>query len=115
MAKFIDKMVSEGYCDSRGAATCASIRSLPNWDSKLGIVLLCVKDGILSFYEIDFKSNVGKRVAFVEISKTENFIIIANLLVQELSFDYKGQHFSLTNFSNHKVLKKVFEEELNKA
>lgn len=114
MAKFIDKMILEGYCDSRGAATCASIRSLPNWTSNLGIVLLCIKDGILSFFEYDFKGNVGNRVAFVEISRTENFIIIANMLVQELSYDYEGQHYGFTNFSNHKVLKKTFEEELNK-
>lgn len=45
----IDDLITEGYCDSRRAAVCATIVSLPNWKSKLGIALLCVKDNYLSF------------------------------------------------------------------
>lgn len=114
MAKFLDKLIAEGYCDSRGAAVCASIVSLPNWESKFRIVLLCIKNECLSFYEIDLKNNIGKRVAIVEIPRTENFVLKANVFIQLLSFDYEGKHYEFTNFGAHKVLKQAFSEELNK-
>lgn len=114
MAKFIDKLIAEGYCDSRGAAVCASVVSLPNWESKFRIVLLCVKNETLSFYRIDMKNNIGERVAAVEIPKTENFVLKANVFIQLLSFDYQGQHYEFTNFGAHKVLKQVFAEKLGK-
>ncbi len=114
MAKLIDKLLAEGYCDSRGAATCATIVSLPGWKKKFGVALLCVKDNYLSFYEIDLKSNVGERVAFVELAKVENFVLKASFFVQLLAFDYEGIHYEFTNFGNHKVLKQVFAEETDK-
>lgn len=113
MNKLLEKLITEGYCDSRGAATCATIMALPNWESKFRVVLLCVKNEYLYFYEIDIKNNVGKRVAIVEISKVENFVLKANVLIQLLSFDYEGKHYEFTNFGNHKVLKQVFAEECN--
>ncbi|MBE5895443.1 MAG: hypothetical protein E7285_07220 [Lachnospiraceae bacterium] len=114
MEKFVDTLFAGGYCDRRGGAVCATIVSLPNWESKLGIVLLCVKNEYLNFYEIDFKSNIGKKVAGVEIAKAENFVFKANFFVQLLSFDYEGKHYEFTNFGNHKALKQVFAEERDK-
>ncbi len=111
MAKLLDKLLAEGYCDSRAAATCATIVALPGWKKKFKVTLLCVKDNYLSFYEIDLKNNVGERVAFVEIVKLENFVLKANLWTQLLAFDYEGDHYEFTNFGNHKVLKQVFAEE----
>ena len=40
MAKFQDKLVSDGYCDSRGAGFCATATKLPN--GEYGVVALCV-------------------------------------------------------------------------
>ena len=114
MAKLLDKLMEEGYCDGRAATTCATIVALPGWVSKLRVVLLCLKDNYLSFYEIDLKNNVGRRVAFVELAKVENFVLKANLLVQLLAFDYEDKHYEFTNFGNHKVLKQVLAEEMNK-
>jgi len=110
----IEKLITEGYCDSRGASACASIISLPGWESKFRIVLMCVKDEYLNFYETDIRNNIGNRVASVEISKAENFVFKANLWTQVLAFDYEGQHYEFTNFGNQKIFKQVFEEERSK-
>lgn len=114
MSKLMDKLLTEGYCDSRAAATCATIVSLPGWKKTFRVTLMCVKENYLSFYEIDLKNNVGERVAFVEIAKLENFVLKANLWTQLLAFDYEGEHYEFTNFGNHKVLKQVFAEERSK-
>lgn len=110
----IDDLITEGYCDSRRAAVCATIVSLPNWKSKLGIALLCVKDNFLSFYEVDLRNNIGDRVGYVELAKVENFILKANFLIQRLSFEYEGEYYEFTNFGNHKILKQVFAQECKK-
>lgn len=110
----IDDLITEGYCDNRRAAVCASVVSLPNWKSKLGVALLCVKDNYLSFYEVDLKNNIGDRVGFVELAKVENFILKANVFVQLLCFEYEGEYYEFTNFGNHKILKQVFAEECDK-
>lgn len=113
MAKLLDKLLAEGYCDNRGAATCAT-SAIPGWKKKFKVALLCIKDNYLSFYEIDLKNNIGERITFVEIAKLENFILKANMFVQLLAFDYEGAHYEFTNFGNHKVLKQVFAEERSK-
>ena len=114
MAKSLKELILEGYCDSRGAVTGATVNSLPGWESRSAITFMCIKDNYLNFYEIDFKGNIGKRVAVVEIAKLENFVFKAKFLVQFLAFEYEGKYYEFTNFGNHKVLKRVFEEERNK-
>lgn len=114
MAKSIEELIAEGYCDARGAVVGATIVSLPNRKSKFRIVLLCIRDDFLYIYATDLKGNIGERVAVVEISKTENFILKANFWNQLLSFDYEGQHYEFTNFGAHKLLKQVFAEERSK-
>ena len=114
MAKSLKELILEGYCDGRGAVTGATVNSLPGWESKSGVVFMCIKDNFLGFYEIDFKGNVGKRVAVVEIAKLENFVFKAKFLVQFLSFEYEGKYYEFTNFGNHKALKRVFAEERGK-
>ena len=107
----IEDLITEGFCDSRGGAVCATIVSLPGWKAKLGICLLCVKENVLSFYEVDLRNNIGECAGFVELKRAENFVFKANFWTQLLAFDYEGAHYEFTNFGNHKVLKAVFAEE----
>jgi len=44
----------------------------------------------------------------------ENFILKANMLIQLLAFDYEGEYYEFTNFTNHKKLKQAFAEEREK-
>ncbi len=111
----IEDLIGLGYCDSRGAATCASVSSFPEGRrKKVGVLLLTVKDEYLHIYEVDLKSNIGDRVAYLEIKKMENFILKANMLIQLLAFEYEGEYYEFTNFVNHKKLKQAFAEEREK-
>ena len=111
----IEDLIAQGYCDARGATTCATVVKFPEGKrKKAGILMLTVKDDFLHIYEIDLKNNIGDRVAFIEIKKAENFILKANMFVQLLAFDYGGEYYEFTNFGNHKKLKQAFEEERNK-
>lgn len=111
MAKSMEELIAEGYCDSRGVFVGATAVSLPNFDSKFRIVLLCIRENYLNIYKTDLKGNIGERVASVEISKTEDFILNANFFSQLLSFNYEGQHYEFTNFPAKKLLKQVFAKE----
>ncbi len=115
MFRKIEDLISLGYCDSRGAATCASVTSFPEGRrKKLGVLLLTVKDDYLHIYEVDLKNNIGDRVAYAEIKKMENFVLKANMFIQLLAFDYEGEYYEFTNFVNHKKLKQAFAEEREK-
>ncbi len=115
MFRKIEDLINLGYCDSRGAATCASVTRFPEGRrKKVGVLLLTVKDDYLHIYEIDLKSNIGDRVAYVEIKKAENFVLKANMFIQLLAFDYEGEYYEFTNFVNHKKLKQAFAEEREK-
>ncbi len=116
MFRKIEDLISLGYCDSRGAATCASVISFPEGrrTKNFGVLLLTVKDEYLYIYEVDLKNNIGDRVVYVEIKKMENFILKANMFIQLLAFDYEGEYYEFTNFVNHKKLKLAFAEEREK-
>lgn len=48
MAKFQDKLITDGYCDARGAGFCATATSLPG--GVYGMVALCVRKHVLYLY-----------------------------------------------------------------
>ena len=112
----IEDLITQGFCDQRGAATCASVSSFPEGKrtKKFGVLLLTVKDEYLHIYEVDLKNNIGDRVAYLEIKRMENFILKANMLIQLLAFEYEGEYYEFTNFTNHKKIKQAFAEEREK-
>lgn len=109
MAKFQDKLVADGYCDSRGAGFCATATRLPG--GEYGIVALCVNGNRLNLYDVDMKSNLGELLYEVELKQIENLKIRAGILSQVLKFEYEGAVYSFTNFVGVKPALKVIEEE----
>jgi len=109
MAKFQDKLVADGYCDSRGAGFCATATRLPG--GEYCIVALCVNGNRLNLYDVDMKSNLGELLYEVELKEIENLKIRAGILSQVLKFEYEGAVYSFTNFVGVKPVLKVIEEE----
>lgn len=111
MSKFQDKLVADGFCDSRGAGFCATASKLPN--GEYGIVALCVNGSKLNLYDVDMKSNIIELLYEVDLKKIENLKIRAGIFSQVLKFEYNGSTFSFTNFVGVKPALKVIEEEAN--
>ena len=111
MGKFQDKLISDGYCDNRGAGFCATATKLPR--GEYGIVALCVQGNALNLYDVDIRNNIGVLLYEVELNKVENLKIRAGIFSQMLSFSYKGASYSFTNFIGVKPMLKVIEEEAN--
>lgn len=112
MSKLLDKLIADGYCDSRGAGFCATATKLPR--GEYGIVCLCVNGNILSLYDVDMRNNLGQCLYQITLSKIENLKIRAMLLSQVLKFTYEGDLFSFTNFVGVKPALKIIEEESKK-
>jgi len=112
MSKFQDKLISDGYCDSRGAGFCATATSLPK--GEYGMVALCVKGSRLNLYDVDLKSNIGDLLYEVDLKRTDVLKIRTGILTQVLKFEYEGAIYSFTNFAGVKPALKVIEEEANK-
>lgn len=109
MAKFQEKLISDGYCDSRGAGFCATATKLPK--GEYGIVALCVNGSRLNLYDVDMKSNIGELLYEVDLKQIENLKIKAGIFSQVLKFEYEGSAYSFTNFVGVKPALKVIEEE----
>lgn len=109
MAKFQEKLISDGYCDSRGAGFCATATTLPK--GEYGMVALCVNGSILNLYDVDMKSNIGQLLYEVDLKQIKNLKIRAGILSQVLKFEYQGSTYSFTNFVGVKPALKVIEEE----
>ena len=113
MGKFQDRLVASGHCDERGAGFCATATKLPR--GEYGIVCLCVTGGILRLYDVvDMKSNLGRLMYEIELSKVENLKIRAGFFSQVLKFEYNDRAYSFTNFVGVKPALKVIEEEANR-
>ena len=109
MAKFQEKLISDGYCDSRGAGFCATATKLPK--GEYGIVALCVNGSRLNLYDVDMKSNIGELLYEVDLKQIENLKIKPGIFSQVLKFEYEGSAYSFTNFVGVKPALKVIEEE----
>lgn len=109
MAKFQEKLISDGYCDSRGAGFCATATKLPK--GEYGVVALCVNGSRLNLYDVDMKSNIGELLYEVDLKQIENLKIKAGIFSQVLKFEYEGSAYSFTNFVGVKPALKVIEEE----
>ena len=110
-SKFQNKLIEEGYCDSRGAGFCATATQLPQ---AYGMVLLCVNGNMLNLYDVDMKSNAKALLYEVELCRISNLIIKTGLLSQKLQFEYEGFVYSFTNFVGVSPALKVIEEEANR-
>jgi len=113
MSKFQEKLISDGYCDDRGAGFCATATNLPR--GEYGIVALCVNGSKLYLYDVDMKSNIGDLLYEVELKQIKNLKIRAGILSQVLKFDYEGALYSFTNFIGVKPALKVIEQESKNA
>ncbi len=109
MAKFQDRLISDGYCDDRGAGFCATATKLPN--GEWGMVALCVNGSKLNLYDVDMKSNIGELLYSVDLKQIENLKVKAGIFSQVLKFEYEGFAYSFTNFVGVKPALKVIEEE----
>lgn len=109
MGKYQDKLISEGYCDDRGAGFCATATKLPR--GEYGVVALCVNGSKLNLYAVDIKSNIGELLYEVDLKRIENLKIRTSILSQVLKFEYDGFYYSFTNFLGVKPLLEVIEEE----
>ena len=109
MAKFQEKLITEGYCDNRGAGFCATATKLPN--GEYGMVALCVNGSKLNLFDVDMRSNLGDLLYEVDLKQIENLKIKAGIFSQVLKFEYNGYTYSFTNFVGVKPALKVIEEE----
>ena len=109
ISKFQEKLIADGYCDSRGAGFCATATYLPF--GKQGLVALCVKDNNLDIYDVDIRSNIGELLYTVILSDIENLKIKSGIFSQVLQFEYKYVRFSFTNFVGVKPALNVIEAE----
>lgn len=111
--KFQDSLAQRGICDNRKAAFCATATVLAD-NYGYGIVLLAVKDNMLSIYDVAMNNEVRELLCQVELSKIEGLKIRAWFFSQVLKFRYNGQKYSFTNFIGVKPMLKVIEEESQK-
>ena len=109
MAKFQEKLITEGYCDNRGAGFCATATKLPN--GEYGMVALCVNGSKLNLFDVDMRSNLADLLYEVDLKQIENLKIKAGIFSQVLKFEYNGYSYSFTNFVGVKPALKVIEEE----
>ena len=109
MTKFQEKLITEGYCDNRGAGFCATATKLPN--GEYGMVALCVNGSKLNLFDVDMRSNLGNLLYAVDLKQIENLKIRAGIFSQVLKFEYNGYTYSFTNFVGVKPALKVIEEE----
>lgn len=113
MAKFQDRLVADGYCDSRAAGFCATATKLPR--GEYGFVALCVNGSKLNLYDVvDMKSNLGELLYEIDLKQIENLKIKSGFFSQILKFEYAGLVYSFTNFAGVKPALKVIEEEASK-
>lgn len=91
MNKIQEKLISGGYCDERGACTCANVSLLPN--GSYGYVLLCVKGGELDIYDVDMHTNPGRLLKRIPLSGVEN-LRVRGLFIKKLLFRYDGFDYS---------------------
>lgn len=96
LSKFQQKLVDEGYCDERGAGFCATATRFPG--GVYGFVCLCVKGNLLTFYDVDIKSELKDRLFQVRLSEITDLKIRMNIFTQKLQFRYGDDLFSFTNF-----------------
>ena len=94
MNKFQQKQIDEGICDERGAVFCANAELLPN--GSYGMVMLAVKGGVLSIYDVDMHSNAGKLIKSIELSQTQE-LSVKGLIVKKLKFKYQGFEYVFGN------------------
>ena len=109
MTKFQEKLITEGYCDNRGAGFCATATKLPN--GEYGMVALCVNGSKLNLFDVDMRSNLGDLLYEVDLKQIENLKIKAGIFSQILKFEYNGYSYSFTNFIGVKPALRVIEEE----
>ena len=109
MAKFQEKLITDGYCDSRGAGFCAIATKLPK--GEYGMVALCVNGSKLNLFDVDMRSNIGELLYAVDLKQIENLKLRAGIFSQVLKFEYNGSTYSFTNFVGVKPALKVIEEE----
>jgi len=112
MSKFQEKLIEQGYCDQRGAGFCATATQLPG--GEYGMVALCVNGNTLSLYDVDMKSNLGRRLYEVELKNITDLKIKTFFLSAGLRFSYMGKAYAFTNFTGVKAALKVIEEESRK-
>lgn len=112
MSKFQERLISEGYCDARGAGFCATATNLPR--GEYGLVALCVNGNRLNMYDVDMKNNIGELLYQVDLKQIGNLKIKAGILSQVLRFEYEDSSYSFTNFVGVKPALKVIEEEAGK-
>lgn len=110
-SRFQNKLIAEGYCDTRGAAFCATVTQSP---VGYGIVLLCVDGNILNLYNVDIASNVKQLLYKIELCKIKNLKIRSGFFMQLLRFEYAGHVFSFTNFVGVKPALRVIEQEADR-
>ena len=110
MVKFQDRLVADGYCDSRAAGFCATATNLPRGEH--GFVALCVNGSKLNLYDVvDMKSNLGELLYEDDLKRIENLKIKSGFFSQVLRFEYEGCLYAFTNFYLVKPALKVIEEE----
>lgn len=109
MSKFQDKLITDGYCDNRGAGFCATATKLPK--GEYGIVALCVNGSTLNLFDVDMRSNIGELLYTVDLKQIENLKIRTGVFSQVLEFEYNDSTYSFTNFAGVKPALKVIEEE----
>ena len=74
MDKFQNRLVTDGYCDIRGAGFCATATNLPRGERVF--VALCVNGSKLNLYDVvDMKSTLGELLYEVELKQIENLKI----------------------------------------
>ena len=109
---FQQKLLENGYCDSRGAGFCATVVRLPR--GEYGLVSLCVKDHFLHIYKVDRKNNLGKQLYSIDLKKIENLRIRMNWsFSQVLKFDYEGALYAFTDFSDAEAVLQIMEQDAN--
>ena len=111
MSKLQEKLMADGYCDSRGVAFGATATKLPLGER--GMVTLCVKDNTLKIYDGNMQG-LKSRLYAVELKDVKKLKIKAGLFSQVLKFEYNGNVFSFTDFWGVKPMLKVIKEEAKK-
>ena len=112
MSKFQDRLIADGYCDSRGVGFCATATELPK--GEYGMVALCLNGNILTLYDVDMRSNLGAQLYTVELNRVENLKIKTGLFSQSLKFEFDGGVYAFANLNGLKAALKTIEEEVNK-
>ncbi len=108
MNKLQQRYINEGLCDERGAAFCANAELLPN--GSYGLVLLALKGGTLSVYDVDMHSNPGKLIRKIELHEVQE-LSIKGLIIKKLKFKYQGFEYVFNNLMGLKEPLEVIKRE----